>query len=339
MDTNNAPPVKKSRSSARRADGVRASSPPPRAKFFVYPLLPPADKATLDVLARVLGPVDAEVADAAFEGVTDAELVDEGDDVGSESILESVPTVVYSAVTVLQKLTPDQEDLVMMDASLPALIVQETQALAKLKAERDASLTAQTHDRASASTSLAQETRRGVALRDRVRTGLVNALGPRESDTVQSTAGTAETTDALATGLESLAKYIRRAHETGTGRQRDALARNRMTPATADTLDAKAVELRRLASPVSVALRQVSQSELDRQDGRVLFIVEKVMRAFRTAHRQDKSISLPELRSIAWKFTSRSGKRKPAEKKPEAPKADERRPVEGAPAGDTPKPQ
>jgi hypothetical protein len=327
MDTNDSPPVKKPRSSAHRAEGSRASSPPARARYFLYPLLPPADKATLDVLARALGPVDDEVVEAAFEGVTDAELVDEGDDVGTESILESVPTVVYSTVTILQKLTLAQEDLVMMDASLPALIVQETQALAKLKAERDASLTAQTHDRASASTSLAQETRRGVALRDRVRTGLVNALGPRESDAVQATAGTAETTDALATGLESLAKYIRRAHETGTERQRGALTRNRVTGETADALDAKAAELRRLASPVSVALRQVSQSELDRQDGRVLFLIEKVTRALRTAHRQDRSISLPELRSIAWKFTSRSGKRKPAEKTTEEP------------AGDAPKPQ
>jgi hypothetical protein len=46
-----------------------------------------------------------------------------------------------------------------------------------------------------------------------------------------------------------------------------------------------------------------------------------MLRAFRTAHRADKSILVPELNRIAWLFETRSSARKPAKATP-APAVD-----------------
>jgi hypothetical protein len=68
--------------------------------------------------------------------------------------------------------------------------------------------------------------------------------------------------------------------------------------------------------------RRVSQRSLDVQDGRVLLLVEQTLRAFRTAHRADASILVPELNRIAWLFdTSHPSRKSPKAPAPEAPAA------------------
>ena len=67
--------------------------------------------------------------------------------------------------------------------------------------------------------------------------------------------------------------------------------------------------------------RKVSQRSLDIQDGRVLTLIDMIWRAFRVARRTDRSILIPELNRILWRFETRTGAPKAA--KEAAPPASE----------------
>src|SRR5262249_26987706 len=65
--------------------------------------------------------------------------------------------------------------------------------------------------------------------------------------------------------------------------------------------------------------KRVTQRALDILDGRVLYLIEKGMRAFRAARRADPSILVPELNKIAWMFELRGSKSKSSKPAPEKP--------------------
>jgi len=54
--------------------------------------------------------------------------------------------------------------------------------------------------------------------------------------------------------------------------------------------------------------RRVSQRALDLQDGRVLLLAERTLRAFRAARRADPTILLPELNEITSASSSKISK-------------------------------
>ena len=72
-------------------------------------------------------------------------------------------------------------------------------------------------------------------------------------------------------------------------------------------------DVRDAAKVTAAPGRKVTQRALDLQDGKVLYLIEKVIRSFRAARRADPTILVPELNKIAWMFETRSGKAKGAE--------------------------
>src|SRR6185369_7196568 len=66
------------------------------------------------------------------------------------------------------------------------------------------------------------------------------------------------------------------------------------------------------AAAAHAPARYVTQRALEVQGGRVLRLVETILRAFRAACRADASIHAPKLHRIAWLFEPHQARRAPA---------------------------
>src|SRR5262249_25959615 len=127
---------------------------------------------------------------------------------------------------------------------------------------------------------------------------------------VEELVGAAETPARLAAGLDQLATFIDELLKIGDRHEHLRLRAFHLTKGRAMVLRAYAERLRAEdPGPLSEgapAWAASAQRQLDLQDGRVIELMERVLRAFRAAHRQDRSIRVPELSTLGWIFDARA---------------------------------
>lgn len=235
--------------------------------------------------------MDAESRDAFIEA---------GSTIASRHVLSDAPRILGTAY---QFLTTAGADLVgRVDASLELVAVGVSKAL-ELRA-----LLANTHRTQSSDgveMATAEKTARAafeqaILLRDQTET-LLRALAGRAEvlrSRIGDTAGTAETAEALAQGLEALAKQLRvfLADKTPALVQRVKLFK--ASEARAKLLDQTAALVRSTAQAADArAAAKVRQLEIDCLDGENLHILGELIRAFEAAH--DAHAGIPRLIPIA----------------------------------------
>lgn len=165
----------------------------------------------------------------------------------------------------------------------------------------------------------------GIAVRDGAVGGLRHALGDARVASVRTAASDASTPAALAKGLRAVKTFIESAFEKGSDDDRAALDAFGVGEACAADLETHAKAVEAAAPTAAGTSKRVSQRMLDIQDGRALVLVDVILRAFRLARRQDKSILLPELNRLAALFDTRA--RAAAKDAEEAPAAPENKPA------------
>jgi len=155
---------------------------------------------------------------------------------------------------------------------------------------------------------------RGITLRDQDYTALRESAGRQGTHRAEldATVGTAETPDALATGLEGLATLLQRWLTEGGGLGlRLSLAS--LDDAYAQELSGAARDIRATTAAAHrrPASNKVTQSQLDREDGVSVVLLGQIIRAFERAHDLDPTI--PRLVPIATRrlFSRRSPRKAP----------------------------
>ncbi len=278
---------------------------------FVFPAMPPPEEATLARLGEALGAPD-ETCRALNLGAHDAaEIAELGTHSDTAAIVESVPTIIVSAVTVLSGLDEAQAAHVLLDTGLFAVIVDETVRLVVVRGAYDDAL-----GTAGAATGRRLRTRRGaradaITLRDTVAEGVVRALGPAHAEEVRAAAGAAGNDGDLARGLDGLAGYVERVLTHGSDDDRARLSRHRIGASRVRALRAKAVSVRNMIDAKgALAPRAAHQRALDAQEGRVLVLVRKVVSAMRSARSADGSIPAVQLGRLAALLSPRKSRKK-----------------------------
>ena len=140
---------------------------------------------------------------------------------------------------------------------------------------------------------------------------LRGALTDAQKRELDQKLGTAETGDALSTGLTDLADFAEALLKSP-----DAGQQARLQGVKVDA--AWVLRVREASGTVSsagggrVAKEQVDETALNEQDGRVLFFLERIHKPLIEERRHDKSFSLPRLPNIGWIFdTARRAKPAP----------------------------
>ncbi len=290
-----------------------ARSTPPQ-KRFVFGALPAPGTATLATLPSVFGAADEVFRTLLFRDADDSDLVDDGTKVETSTILNSVPTFLVSCAGILAGLTVEQEGLVYLDPGIFGVLVDETEKLVVEKKRHDDAVRAEKSGHVAQEISVSTLAHEGALLRERTRAALISALGGSRRTLIDTAAGTATEDPALvAAALDAIADLLDAVHApkaTGwTAADRAATDRFCVGSAQIALLRAEAESVRKASEAPAKPTRTASQRALDLQDGRVLLLVEQIVRALRQAHRASTAIAMPDLKQIAWKFSSRSGKR------------------------------
>jgi hypothetical protein len=103
-----------------------------------------------------------------------------------------------------------------------------------------------------------------------------------------------------------VATFIADVFENGVDDDKAALRAFGAGPARAAELEARAKAVEAAAPPAAGTGKRVSKRALDIQDGRVLVLIDLILRAFRLARRTDKSLLSPELNRLAALFDTRA---------------------------------
>jgi hypothetical protein len=282
---------------AERGDGVAAGALPALG----------SEAQTLPSLLAAFPAEDTVARDLALEDVSEEVLLDYGVSVDSQVLLDSVPGFVASAVRILDGLRPELSSLVLLDRGLLSVLVHQTAALgaqhAKWVEASKLAATVKTRDEQRGRVVIQQ----AMALRGRVSGALRNVLGPRKGSVVDTAASGGNDAVPLAGGLAGLAQLFRESRKRAKTAQ--AMARYGLDDAVLHALETSAAEVRGLAGPYTQQALKVLERELNLQDGRVIVVAEKIVRAFRLAHRSNPAVLLPSLGGLAWRLGTRSGPR------------------------------
>ena len=286
----------------------------PPKKRFVFGPLPAPGTATLGTLLPVFGVADEVSRTLVFRDTDDTDLVDDGAKVDTSTILTSVPTFLVSCATILRGLTVEQEALVYLDPGLFGVLVDESEKLVVKKQHHEDSARAEKSGQAAKEVGASATTHDAALLRERTRAGLISALGSARRVVIDAAAGTVTEEPALvATALDAIADLLAAVHDPKTAgwTDGDRKATDRFCVGSAQiaVLRATAAAVRASSEAAARPTRSVTQRALDLQDGRVLLLIELVVRALRLGHRSSAAIAMPDLKQLAWKFSSRSGKR------------------------------
>jgi hypothetical protein len=293
----------------------------PPKKRFVFGALPTPGTATLATLPAVFGAVDEVSRTLLFREADDSDLVDDGTKVETSTILNSMPTFLVSCAGILAGLTVEQEALVYLDPGIFGVLVDETEKLVVEKKRHDDTVRAEKSGHVAQEVGVTAAAHEGALLRERTRAGLISALGSSRRTMIDTAAGTATEDPALvATALDAIADLIKAVHDpeatSWTAADRAATDRFCVGSSQVAVLRAEAKAVCKVSEVPAKPTRTASQRALDLQDGRVLLLVELIVRALRQAHRSSTAIAMPDLKQIAWKFSSRSGKRAKKATKP-----------------------
>lgn len=266
---------------------------------------------TLEALEGALGAASEGEVGAAVGRVPPERLVALGRRKESGAILESLPGFVVSVGLAWAKLPADGHDnLVGFDPFvlrvLPSLGVT-LQGIHRRFAGQSSNFGADLQRRRSlAATAFGS----GVKLRDQaVRAMRRELAGVDEARAaLEERKGVAESAESLAGGLEGVAKEIEL--QRADPDRAAIMDAKRLTADYAGRLKAKAAEVREteLAAGGAVA-NPVSQEELDLADGRVLWVVDGVWRAFVDAAALDARVGLPTLGKMEDLFVQKAPKK------------------------------
>lgn len=280
--------------------------------------IPPAAPLDLQALRTKLGPANAPFRGRTFRVLSVEALVAEGTRTDSQNILDDMPKFIAEALAILAGLTPARAKLVRLPSAIFPLLVEESLRLEEAKASHDATADDQAGSKAAHEVELRKQMREDINLRDGVYDGLRNALGAERLTALDAVIGVADMPENLAKGLAAVADFIAGVHKNGSADDRASLDDYDVGAACETMLRARAAALKEAGKVKPAPVRQVSQRALDEQDGRVLHLVETILRAFRSARRGDASLLVPRLNKIAWIFEIRSSHKKPAAPPPDA---------------------
>jgi len=269
----------------------------------------------LEALARALGPADAGALQAILAGHDEQDLVKLGSSIHTSRIVTDVARL-YGEAHEFWSQAAEQQKKKLKGFSQPLLALAVQQALSlEMLLEQRQSTGQQEGARTAVSEEEARKTSsRGITLRDQAYTALRESAGRQGTHRAEldATVGTAETPDALATGLEGLATLLGRwLTEGGDLGLRLSLAS--LDDAYAQELSGAARDIRATSAATHrrPASNKVTQSQLDREDGVSVLLLGQIIRAFERAHDLDPTI--PRLVPIATRrlFSRRSPRKAP----------------------------
>ena len=220
---------------------------------FDLPVLPSDQDITLAILAALFtAPPDADCRAIHLRHYTEDDLVNEGNKVDTQRILDAVPRILVWATHALAGLTRQQAQHVVLDTAILALIVHESVVLADLHARFLSAKPARVVRQSKLVAGQKERHAQAVLERDLVRAGLAQVLGPnvgKEFEPAQDASSEA----ALMAGLRHLADVIDQTFKTGADIERRQLQRRRLDADRAAALRAMADSLAdaRVASTAS----------------------------------------------------------------------------------------
>lgn len=307
MPQNNPSPAK-SQPSSGNTPGQQASSSP-------FPTLPPGAHDLASLRAALGEPAEASRR-VLLRHQNEASFFEWGVCAQTGDILADVPRFVSSSLHILAALDANRQSMVLVPPQAFAVLVDEALTLETMSRTHTEVATSEASGKTDREVTLKRRMSEGITLRDRVMGSLKSAAGDSALSQIRKPATDASSPEALARGLNAVAAFIEETLTTGTEDDKTALAAfNAGAPRAAELRAAAASVLE--ASKVTAATgKRVSQRALDIQDGRVLVLIEVVLRAFRLARRSDRSILLPELNRLALLFEARSSNGSPKEEAP-----------------------
>ena len=281
--------------------------------LFLYPTLPVGDGCTLQALAEALGPPDPELAPILLRASTEADFHAEGSEVAPERIQQALPRFLTTAAASLTSLDETTAALVMVDAGILALIVHEALAIEPLARRWDASAHTQSALVADWNARRARARRAAIGHRDLLVNALTHALGA-QADLLGALRGDATDDAALVQGIKAVADLADMRLTEGSATDRVALARFKVTGERVTLLRDKAADVSAVGAAPVGAPQAVTQRQLDVQEGRVLVLIDILLKAMRAAKRVHPTLVMPELGALKSHFQpTRRKKAPPAE--------------------------
>lgn len=264
-----------------------ANQSPTHTWSSLLALVPPPSAADAELYAVELPPTD---------------LVERGANIRSEKILTDIVRIAGQVAEFWNHAeTTQKRHLLGFSWPLLQVLVHSGKKLADMVATRNAHHDEREANR-SAAFAIADETyKQGMDERDRLVVALeaVESLSPGLEARIAAARATVHDHDSLANSLQALIKLARELLSVPQSRVARQLTDGGVTTAELNTLETLATNVKSAGEQASGARTQgnVSQSDLDLQDGTCLAHLERVMRIFNRAHERDASI--PRLVPIA----------------------------------------
>jgi len=259
---------------------------------------------TLDTLGPLLGAFQENMRAVLFHTVTEAELWKRGRTVRTDHILQDAPLFLGSAYDISQALTAAQRRKVNLDPQILALCLDECFTLRQLAQQHGLVAAVTSGSKAGRKSRTQQALRELRALRRSLLNSLRDALAAPAWAAVRQLVGKA-TRKTIADGSQRLADHVAALVRGASEDERLRLHAYNIGAERATELQAKVAEVRAVIAVAASPAPRVQQRKLDIQDGRVLFLMARIYRAFRAAQRENPAILLPEVRALAGILTTR----------------------------------
>lgn len=297
-------------------DGAVAPKAKQGPKPPAFPTLPDGIH-TLASLGEALGKPDEAFRGLLFRNHPESELYEWGVAATSEDILEDTPRFLTSSLRILASLPPARQAVVKLPPAIFALMADEAATDAAMLADHSTVADTEMEALKERERKAKQTMSAAIAARNSAVGGLRHALGDARVAPIRPAASDASTPVALAGGMRRVSSFITKIIEEGSDDDRTAIDAFGVGEACAEELEAHAKAVLDTTTKTAGTGKRVSQRQLDIQDGRVLVLMDIVLRAFRLARRTDKAILLPELSRLASLFDTRA--RAAAKENGEAP--------------------
>lgn len=286
-----------------------------------FPVLPEGPISLAGICAA-LGKPDEAARKLLLRPYSEEDLLAWGAAATTKDIVDDMPRFLSSALRTLQTLSPEQQKRIKLPAAIFAVAAGEAATDEAMWTEHTGVSDTEAQGQRKRESTLKEATSRAVALRNEALAGLQNALGSKRVAAVKASANDASTPDNLVAGVAKVVTFLDETRKHGSEDDQAALALFTLDEGTTADLEAAAKAVKEAAPKTAATGRKVSQRQLDLQDGRVLVLVDVILRAFRHARRSDRTILHPELNRLAALFDTKS---RPAEE-PAAPEGTEKKP-------------
>lgn len=270
-----------------------------------FPALPDGP-IHLSGICAALGKPDDTVRKLLLRPYSEEELHSWGAAATTKDIVDDMPRFLSSALRTLQTLSPEQRKRIKLPPAIFAVVADEAATDAAMLAEHAGMADAEGQGQRQREAALKEASSRAIALRNDALSGLQNALGAKRIAATKAAASDASTPEKLSAGVSKVVAFIEDTRKKGSEEDRAALALFMIDEGTVADLEGAAKAVEDAAPRTAATGRKVSQRQLDLQDGRVLVLVDVILRAFRYAKRGDRSILQPELNRLAALFDTRA---------------------------------